>query len=97
MQGVVECNTGHAAAGLARLTAALNEFKDRFAPDSPTIAALRARAGLCALQAEQQTIAVEMRDVARRAFTEQPEVSAFYKKPWIELEQQLGKHQLTQR
>jgi serine/threonine-protein kinase len=97
LQAVVECNTGQPKAGLARLTASLNELKGQFAPASPGIAALRAHVGLCALQAQELAIAREMRDEARRAFTEQPAVSAFYKKPWEELEHQLSRRQLAEQ
>jgi tetratricopeptide (TPR) repeat protein len=96
LQAVVECNTGQAKTGLARLTASLNELKDQFAPTSPGIAALRAHAGLCALQAGELSVAREMRDEARRAFAEQPAVSAFYRKPWEELERQLNRRQLAE-
>jgi tetratricopeptide (TPR) repeat protein len=95
LQAVIECNTGQPKAALARLTASLDAFKDQFAPISPSIAALRARVGLCALQAGQPARAREMRDTARRAFTEQPAVSAFYKRPWIELEQQLAERPIA--
>src|SRR6266403_588705 len=72
LQAVVECNTGQPKAGLARLMAALNEFKGQFASNSPGIAALRARTGLCALQAGELPLAREMHNAARRAFNEQP-------------------------
>ena len=75
--------------------AALNEFKGQFASNSPGIAALRARTGLCALQAGELPLAREMRNAARRAFNEQPAVSSFYKRPWTELEQQLRQHELA--
>jgi serine/threonine protein kinase len=97
LQAIVECNSGQPKNGLARLTASLNQFKDQFASNSPRIAALRARAGLCALQAGELPLARQLRDAARRAFTEQPGVSAFYKRPWTELEQQLARHQLAGR
>ena len=77
------------------MIAALNESKDRFAADSPGIAALRARAGLCALQAGEPALARDMRNAARRAFTGQPGVSAFYKKPWTDLKQQLAQRKLA--
>jgi len=95
LQAVVECNTGQPKAGLARLMAALNEFKGQFASNSPGIAALRARTGLCALQAGELPLAREMRNAARRAFNEQPAVSSFYKRPWTELEQQLRQRELA--
>jgi len=95
LQGVVECNTGQPQAGLARLTATLDGAKGQFAANSPAIAALRARVGLCALKAGQLTVAREMRVAARRAFKEQPGVSAFYKRPWTELEQQLADRELA--
>ena len=95
LQAVIECNTGQAKAGLARLIGTLDEAKNQFAPNSPGIAALRARAGLCALQAGELAVAREMRVAARRAFKEQPGVSAFYKRPWTELEQQLADHELA--
>ena len=95
LQGVVECNTGQPKAGLARLVASVDQFKDQFAPISPGLAALRAQAGLCALKAGELSVARNLRDAARRAFIEQPTVSAFYKKPWEELEQQLSRRQLA--
>jgi len=97
LQGVVECNTGQPKAGLVRLTALLNQFKDQFSSVSPGIAALRAHVGLCALQAGELSLARDMRDAAHRAFTEQPAVSAFYKTPWQELERQFERRQLADR
>jgi hypothetical protein len=97
LQGVVECHTGQAKVGLARLTALLDQFKGQFAEISPSIAALRAHVGLCALQAGDLSVAREMKEGARRAFTEQPAVSGFYKKPWQDLERQLEQRQLATR
>ena len=79
------------------LMGSIDQVKSQFAPSSPGLAALRARAGLCALQAEQPDLARQLRDAAQRAFTEQPGVSAFYKKPWLELEQQLSQRNLAAR
>jgi hypothetical protein len=95
LQAVLDCNIGRPQAGLATLMASLNESKANAAPNSPSIAALRARIGLCALQAGQPAIARAMREGARRAFTEQPGVSDFYKKPWLELERQLVQRPLA--
>jgi serine/threonine protein kinase len=95
LQAVIECNTGHAQTGLARLNTSLSEFKDQFAPASPGMAALRAHAGLCALRAGELSLARDMRDAARHAFNEQPAVSAFYKKPLQELERRLDQRPLA--
>ncbi len=97
LQAVVDCNSGHPKLGLAKLTASLGEFRSRYAPNSPGIAALRARIGLCALQAGDTGLARAMQDAARRAFTEQPAVSAYFKKPWLELERQLDQRKLAER
>jgi tetratricopeptide (TPR) repeat protein len=94
LQAVLDCNTGRQKAGLAALVASLNESSDN-APNSPSVAALRARIGLCALQAGQPAMAREMSQRAGRAFTDQPGVSNFYKKPWLELERELGKRRLA--
>ncbi|HWY73707.1 MAG TPA: hypothetical protein VNW98_08695, partial [Burkholderiaceae bacterium] len=90
LQAVLDCNTGQPKAGLATLIASLNESRDHAAPTSPSMAALRARIGLCALQAGQPELAREMREAASRAFAQQPGVSNFYKKPWLELERELA-------
>ncbi len=97
LQAVIECNTGKPKSGLTTLLASLEESKDHFGANSPAIGALRARIGLCALQAEQPATAREMRQAARHAFAEQPAVSNFYKGPWLELERQLGQKPLAAR
>jgi serine/threonine-protein kinase len=97
LQAVLQCNTGQPKAGLQTLMAALNEAKDHFGANSPAIAALRARIGLCALQAGRPAVAREMQASAARAFAEQPAVSNFYKKPWLELERQLAQRPLAMR
>jgi serine/threonine protein kinase/tetratricopeptide (TPR) repeat protein len=95
LQAVVDCNMGKPAAGLERMTALLNTVKDHYVPASPRIAALRARIGLCALRAGQPKIARQMQQAARQAFTEQPGVSSFYKKPLLELEKELSRSNLA--
>jgi eukaryotic-like serine/threonine-protein kinase len=97
LQAVVDCGTGQAVTGLETLTSLVNTYQDRLSPTSPTLAYLRSQAGLCALQAGQPARARQMQVAARRAFTAQPAVSAFYKKPLIELERRLARNQLANR
>jgi len=97
LNAVVECNTGRPSSGLAALRAALAKIEDQFAPVSPIVGSLRARAGLCALQAGDRQLAYQYQAAARRAFTAQPSVSSFYKRPWVELERKLGHQQLAVR
>jgi serine/threonine protein kinase len=97
LQAIVECGTGQAAEGLDRLTGLVNTYQGRFSSSNPTIAYLRSQAGLCALKAGQPARAREMQSAARRAFANQPRVSAFYKRPLLELERQLARRQLAER
>ena len=97
LQGVVDCGTGDVAAGLGVLTTLVSTYQDRLSPNNPTMAYLRSQAGLCAIQAGQPARARALQVAARRAFTLQPGVSAFYKKPLIELEHRLARSQLANR
>jgi serine/threonine protein kinase len=97
LQAVVDCRTGHADAGLDALTSLVGTYQERLAASNPTIAYLRSQAGLCALQADRLDRALELQAAARRAFMLQPAVSAFYKKPLIELERKLASRKLANR
>jgi serine/threonine protein kinase/tetratricopeptide (TPR) repeat protein len=97
LQAIVNCGTGHAAEGLDRLTSLVNTHKDRLSSINPTLAYLRSQGGLCALQAGQPARAREMQAAARRAFASQSRVSAFYKRPLLELERRLARNQLAER
>jgi hypothetical protein len=55
----------------------------------PDLAEARARLGLCLLSAGQRERALQMANLSARAFTEQPGVSSFYKRPLIELRRKL--------
>jgi eukaryotic-like serine/threonine-protein kinase len=91
MQAIVDCNTAKSRAGLDLLNALIAANQERLSARSPTLAYLRAQAGLCALQSGQTARARESQAAARRAFTDQPAVSKFYKRPLIELEHRLSR------
>lgn len=55
-------------------------------------ARLRALTSLCALKTGDRKRAVDLSELARRAFTEQPGVSPYYKAPLVKLEQSLRSH-----
>jgi hypothetical protein len=95
LQAVVQCRTGQAAAGLDQLTNLIGTYQERLAPSNPTMAYLRSHAGLCAVEANRLDRAQELQAAARRAFTAQPAVSAFYKKPLMELERKLSGRQIA--
>jgi serine/threonine protein kinase/tetratricopeptide (TPR) repeat protein len=95
LQAIVDCGTGRADAGYDALTALIDTHQRRLSSNNPTLAYLRSQAGLCALQAGKLARARELQADARRAFTAQPAVSPFFKKPLIELEGRLARRQLA--
>jgi hypothetical protein len=91
LQATIDCVTGEPRAGIAALTASLEEFEPRNSPSSPRLAFAHARLGLCALEAGQLPLARAMEASARRALVAQPAVSPFYKRPLVELERRLAR------
>lgn len=85
------CALGRARENLPtmeELTAKLAELSYVHSPD---VAHMRSLTGLCALQAGHTARARELAGLSRRAFTEQPGVSNFFKTPLQQLEQKLRK------
>jgi Tfp pilus assembly protein PilF len=85
-----------ALCGLGRFEDGLTTFDEwlpRLADDrydaSPLVAQWRARMGLCALQAGHRKQAREGSALASAALTKQPDVSAHFKAPILELERRL--------
>jgi hypothetical protein len=97
LKAVVDCNTGQPSSGLSALNEGLHRVENQFAPISPVIASLRAWAGLCALQVGKLDLAREYQAAARHAFTTQPTVSSFYKRPLVELERRLPPKEVAGR
>jgi eukaryotic-like serine/threonine-protein kinase len=97
MQAIVECHAGKARGGFDALNALITAHQERLSARSPTLAYLRSQAGLCALQTGQTARARELQATARRALAEQPSVSAFYRRPLLELEHRLSGRELAGR
>ena len=57
----------------------------------PHVAHWRAVTGLCALDAGNRRRAMELAELARQAFTQQPGVSPYYKAPLLTLEKRLAR------
>ncbi len=91
--GEVACQAGRPAQGLMLLKLALahEESNDNYV-HSPELAHLRSKAGLCALDTGDRSLALNLAAKARTAFAAQPEVSPFFKATLIRLERALGLH-----
>ena len=90
LRGEIGCASGDHKAGLADLTRSLSSQSAVSSPNKPWLARLRAVAGLCALSLGDRKRAEEFANEARRAFSAQPNVSPYFKKPLILLEKQLN-------
>jgi tetratricopeptide (TPR) repeat protein len=89
LRGETRCGTDEAEAGLVDLKRSIKSQSKLASENHPSIARLRAVAGLCALSLGQRREAEEFAVKARSAFIAQPDVSPYFKEPLIRLERQL--------
>lgn len=97
LRGEALCALGRRSEGLARLD---RVFKLRAGVDyeyHPELARARAAAGLCALDAGQRARAVAYAALAGKAFDEQPDVSPWFKRPYLKLQERLNPPASTSR
>ena len=90
LRGAALCALGRAGEGLPLMETYTEKFAEQSFAYHPYVAYWRAVTGSCALDAGNERRAVELAQLARRAFTEQPEVSPYYKAPLLALEKRLG-------
>ena len=85
--GELQCARKHPAEGRLEIAGVLRspDLVEEF-EFSPELARIRAVAGLCALKAGDRVSAKAFAAQARAAFTEQPGVSDYYKRPLAELD-----------
>jgi len=86
------CGVGRVEEGLKSLEASLSGMLQVRAAsrDAPWTARVQAAAGLCALAAGKRAVALAHAAAARGAFERQPDVSPYYKAPFLLLERKLG-------
>ena len=89
LRGEIACASGDLTAGLADLTRSLKSQSVFHGPNHPSLARLRAVAGLCAMANGDRKQAEEFASEAQRAFIAQPNVSPYFKEPLSRLERQL--------
>ncbi|MBS1213097.1 MAG: hypothetical protein H6R26_1714, partial [Proteobacteria bacterium] len=90
VHGEVLCATGEPVRGLENLLTAEEALSRVTSPNSPSLARLRAAAGLCTLLLGNRRQAMEFAAQARRAFQAQSRVSPYFKRTLLRLERQLG-------
>jgi eukaryotic-like serine/threonine-protein kinase len=85
--GVLQCERGHPKEGRKLLESVLSSdaFKDEY-EYSPDLAMWRAQTGWCAFVAGDTKAARSYAKLAREAFTAQPNVSFYFKRPLVRLE-----------
>jgi serine/threonine-protein kinase len=89
--GEALCADHQPVQGLAAMRQAIHELEAGGEhPDSPDLARSRSIAGLCALAAGNLNLASAYAAKARSAFTAQPGVSPYYKKPSEALDRKMG-------
>jgi hypothetical protein len=90
LRGEVLCAAGQAAAGLPILVDSIDTMAQAQVAHSPTLARVRALAGLCALDLGRSAQARGLAEQARAAFAAQPAVSAWFRQPLARLDAALG-------
>lgn len=90
--GTATCRLGQPLEGLSLLDDYIRRRIPLVYEHEAGLARARALAGLCALSVNDRVRAAAYAALARRAFAAQPELSPFYKRPWILLEQRLAAH-----
>jgi tetratricopeptide (TPR) repeat protein len=91
LRGAALCALGRAREGLPLMETYTEKFAEESFAYHPHVAHWRAVTGLCALDAGNERRATELAELARRAFTQQPGVSPYYKAPLLTLEKRLGR------
>lgn len=89
LRAEAECRSGHAAQAVTVLRDRVSASQDH--PDSPRLADLRARLGLCEALAGQPERARVQSRLAHQALTAQPGVSPAYRRVLRELDARLGR------
>ena len=90
LRGAALCGLGKARDGLPLMETHTEKFAEESFAYHPHVAHWRAVTGLCALDAGNQRRAMELAELARQAFTQQPGVSPYYKAPLFTLEKRLA-------
>jgi serine/threonine-protein kinase len=91
LRGAALCGTGRARDGLPLMETYTEKFAKQSSADHPHVAYWRAVTGSCALDTGNRPRAMELAELARRAFTRQPGVSHYYKAPLLTLEKRLAR------
>jgi len=84
------CGSGQPTAGKSWLSRSTDWLERNQHPASPFLAAARACLGQCVLKLGDRREAARLASLAKGAFEKQPNVSPYYKKPLLELQQQLA-------
>lgn len=92
LRGELLCAAGKPADGLPILLASIEAIAPVLYPAAPGLARLRALAGRCSLDLGKRAAASRLAALARDAFRQQPEVSAWYQMPLQQLERDLARH-----
>ena len=90
-RGAALCALGRAGEGLPLMETYTENFAEEWLAYHPYVAYWRAVAGSCALAAGDRRRATELAELVRRAFTQQPSVSPYYKAPLLALEKRLAR------
>jgi eukaryotic-like serine/threonine-protein kinase len=97
LRGEVLCAAQRHREGLPLIQASLHEMEAAVSPYAPGLARLRAVAGLCAQALGDIAQAQQWATQSRAAFTQQPQVSRWYRLPLEKLETSLRKATAAQR
>jgi len=91
LRGEALCALGRSREGLPLMETHTQKLAEDSSALHSGLARWRATTGLCALDAGDHRRAVELAELARQAFTQQPGVSPYYKAPLLALEKRLAR------
>jgi len=91
LRGAALCSLGRWRDGLPLMETHTQKLAEDSSALHSGLARWRATTGLCALDAGDHRRAVELAELARQAFTQQPGVSPYYKAPLLALEKRLAR------
>jgi len=95
LRGEALCALGKAREGLTLIEAFIRGHSATTYAHNPSLARVRAMAGLCALKLGTRGRAVEYARLAHEAFTDQPNTSPYYRLPLQRLDEQLSAESAT--
>jgi eukaryotic-like serine/threonine-protein kinase len=91
LRGAALCALGRGGEGLPLMETYTEQAARESFVYHPQVAHWRAVTGLCALDAGNRPRAMQLAGLARQAFTQQPNVSPYYKAPLLTLERRLAR------